>query len=172
MENLTNKRFGRLTALKRTEKRKNGYIVWRCICACGKITTVTVGNLKSGNTKSCGCLRQDVIKKIKYKHGDCCGDLMTRLYKIWDSMKTRCYSPTNKDYKNYGARGIIVCPEWKNNYSAFKFWAILNGYLNNLTIDKIDNDGNYEPSNCQWLTRSENLKKRHMERRLKLSRGR
>lgn len=171
LRNLTGRRFGRLTALKGTGKRTAGSIIWMCLCACGNFTMVQANNLKNGNTRSCGCLRQDVAKKIRYKHGDSCRDLISRLYKIWDSMKTRCYSPISKDYKNYGKRGIKVCDEWKNNYRTFKFWAILNGYQDNLTIDRIDNDGNYEPSNCQWLTRSDNLKKRHLERRLKLSLG-
>jgi len=94
-----------------------------------------------------------------YKHGEARSGKETRLYRVWDSMKQRCFNPRDKAYKWYGGRGIIICLEWKNNYSAFKFWAILNGYQEGLTIDRIDNDGNYEPNNCQFITKEENARK-------------
>lgn len=96
-------------------------------------------------------------------HGDASNGQETpriKLYSIWQGMKKRCYYPKDVCFNRYGGRGISICSEWTNNYQAFKFWAILNGYQNGLTIDRIDNDGNYEPNNCQFLTMSENLKKR------------
>lgn len=160
MNNLTGKRFGRLTALEDSGERKSCHIVWRCMCDCGKITPVIGTDLKSGHTKSCGCLRIDALKKITYKHGGGSSKSINRLYRIWINMKGRCYNSVNKAYKYYGERGIKVCDEWRNNYSLFRFWALLNGYQENLTIDRIDNDGNYKPSNCQFITQSENTKKR------------
>lgn len=162
MNNLAGKRFGRLTTLKDSgERSKNRNIIWRCICDCGNIKMVTTDSLKSGKTKSCGCLRIDALKKIMYKHGGGSSKSINRLYRIWINMKGRCYNSVDKAYKYYGGRGIKVCPEWKNNYGAFRFWAVLSGYQDNLTIDRINNDGNYESSNCQFITQSENTKKRN-----------
>lgn len=159
MDDLRGKRFGKLIVLEDSGERKRRNIVWKCICDCGNITMVKADNLKTGKTKSCGCFRRDIAKKKMYKHGESYGDLRSRLYETWTNMKTRCCNSNNKAYKSYGKREITVCDEWKNNYRAFKFWAILNGYQDNLTIDRIDNDGNYEPNNCQFITQSENLKK-------------
>jgi hypothetical protein len=89
-----------------------------------------------------------------------------RLYKIWRDMNNRCYNPRLKNFERYGARGIIVCNEWRDDYSAFERWALTNGYAPDLTIDRINNDGNYEPGNCQWLTMSENIAKANKERKL------
>lgn len=149
--NLTGQRFGRLVVLADSGKRYKGKsILWRCICSCGNITDVAGYNLKNGNTKSCGCLQR--------KHGESNRNI-TRLYRIWRNMKTRCYNPNQSNYKYYYAKGIKVYKKWKNDYLTFKKWALANGYKNDLTIDRIDNNGNYEPLNCQWITLSENSKK-------------
>jgi len=169
INNINGKRFGKLVAVEETRLRKNGNIIWRCVCDCGKQTMVTANNLKNGNTKSCNCLRREMMSKTMYKHGEAEGDSRTRLYEIWLNMKTRCYNPNNKVYKYYGGRGIKICNAWKDNYSAFRFWAILNGYQDNLTIDRIDSNGNYEPSNCQWLTKSEHGVKSNRERKSLIS---
>lgn len=95
------------------------------------------------------------MTKKRYKHGDC----QTRLYNIWKCMRKRCNNPNNPRYKNYGGRGVKVCKEW-DDYRIFKIWAIMCGYHDNLTIDRIDNDGDYDSDNCQWMTNSENSKKR------------
>jgi len=149
---ITGQRFGRLIVLRDTGKRYRRYVIWACKCDCGKLVEVPSGDLRSGKIKSCGCLWKEMVKKINIIHGDS----RIRLYDVWCSMKSRCLNPKNKAYKYYGGKGIKICKEWKNNYMMFKNWALANGYKEGLTIDRIDNDGNYCPENCQWLTKSEN----------------
>lgn len=158
MRNLRTQRFGRLVVICLTNKRKWGNIVWLCRCDCGNLVEILSNSLLRGLTNSCGCLRIEKAKQLNTTHGDK-GKVGIRLYRIWAGMKTRCLNSNRLAYKWYGKRGISVCEEWINNYQAFKFWALLNGYVDNLTIDRINNDGNYEPSNCHWITTSENSKK-------------
>lgn len=163
MKDLQFRRFGRLTVVCSIKKRsKWGLIIWLCRCICGNLTMVTGSSLISGTTKSCGCFKKDKMALLgqKIKHGDDRKRKRMRLYRIWLGMRNRCLNSNNPAYKYYGGYGITICDEWKNNYQAFKFWALLNGYQFNLTIDRIENDGNYEPLNCQWITRSENSKKK------------
>jgi len=156
MIEMAGKRFGRLIVLRDSKKRdKYKNIIWLCRCDCGNSKLAVASHLRSGNTKSCGCLNIENI----YKHGDVTNNKKSRLYRIWGAIKDRCYNQKSLGYKYYGARGIRICKEWKDNYSTFKFWAILNGYRKELTIDRINHKGNYEPNNCQWLTNSENVKK-------------
>ena len=140
---LTGKRFNRLTVIKRVEL-KGKSTRWLCKCDCGNETIVTSEKLKSGHTKSCGCYCHDLVRKH--------GKYGTRIYKIWQSMKARC---NNTKTPYYGGRGITVCDEWLNDFKAFYDWAMANGYRDDLTIDRINNDGNYEPSNCRWITMKE-----------------
>ena len=102
--------------------------------------------------KNCGCKQKNTKFYVK--------DNYNRIYHIWYSMINRCEQKQNDAYKNYGGRGIKIVNEWKENFAVFEKWALANGYQNDLTIDRIDNDGNYEPSNCQWLTPKENTRKR------------
>ena len=162
MKDLTGQKFGRLTVIEKTTKRSpHGEIIWKCRCKCGNITEVRGSNLLGGHTKSCGCL----YKETREKHGDAKKGERARLYNIWIMIKDRCYNPNNRAYKWYGGRGIKVCEEWENNYPAFKTWALANGYKEGLTIDRIDNDGDYCPGNCQWITRAENAKKRWRDKK-------
>lgn len=155
---LTGQRFGRLMAICESEKRTVGQrVTWNCICDCGNFKEVKTHELRNGNTKSCGCLHGELASKRAYKHGES-GDNKTRLYVTWIGMKNRCYNPNITGYRWYGGKGIEVCKEWKGDYVAFKNWALNSGYEDNLEINRIKSNGNYEPSNCQWITRSENIK--------------
>ena len=143
---LTGMKFNRLTVVSRAENAKGGITRWNCICECGNTVVVRGHNLKNGSVKSCGCYKP---KRGKHQMTG------TRLYRIWRAMRSRCYLETNPRYKDYGGRGICVFSEWNNDFQSFYNWSISNGYGENLTIDRIDNDGNYEPSNCRWISYSE-----------------
>lgn len=149
----TGQKFGRLTLIERVENNKFNQVQWKCRCDCGKEVIVKAYSLTTGQTKSCGCLKkeQNYINIAKVKHNM----TNTRLYNIWRDMKSRCLNPNNKRHKFYFDKGITVCDEWKNDFMNFYNWAINNGYRDNLTIDRINNDGNYEPKNCRWATITE-----------------
>lgn len=148
---LTGKRFGKLTVLEKTNKRsKCGAVLWKCKCDCGKEKFFRTSELTTMNRRSCGCLIAETTRKKSTKHGGC----GTRLYKIWDDMKSRCYNPKFDSYRFYGQKGIIICQEWLN-FENFRDWSLQNGYKENLTIDRIDSNKNYEPVNCRWVTQKE-----------------
>lgn len=125
---------------------------WRCRCECGTVKNVRQGYLTRGVVKSCGCLHRYMLENGLHRQVH--GDRGKRLYGIWKGMRERCFTRTSKNYQRYGGRGITVCGEW-NDYSAFKEWALANGYREDLTIDRINVNGNYEPENCRWVTYQE-----------------
>lgn len=154
-EDLTGKKYGRLTVLRFKEIKKTGVgkrYLWECQCECGKKSIVAGDVLKNGNTRSCGCLAVETRGKASITHGK----RHTALYGLWCSMKGRCGNPNNKSYKFYGARGISVCSEWENNFQSFYDWAMANGYKAGLQLDRIDTNGNYCPENCRFITQKEN----------------
>lgn len=145
----TNSRFGKLLALKPMGLNSHREMTWLCRCDCGKETITNAYSLKTGMTKSCGCLRtakriNAMCYKENYKH----------LHEIYTNMKTRCYNDKTEQYENYGGRGIIVCDEWLNSFKMFYDWAISNGYNKNLTLDRQNNDSNYNPNNCRWVNKT------------------
>lgn len=151
---LTGMQFGRLTVLKRVEKplgSKETGAFWLCKCSCGHDIVVYGNKLRSGHTKSCGCYRRDTSIIVDTKHGM----KNTRLYRVWKHMKARCLNPNDKRYKDYGGRGIQICDDWKNDFASFYKWAVSNGYNNNLSIERIDVNGNYCPENCKWIKMAE-----------------
>lgn len=144
-------------AYKTKTGSKNRSIVV-CKCDCGKEKIIRLQHLVNGHTKSCGCWNNEAasqrMTKMNFKHGK--ADLKNnRLYRTYHSIKCRCYNKNYAQYKDYGGKGIVVCEKWNNDYLSFEKWALENGYQDNLTIDRKDNNGNYEPDNCKWSTMEE-----------------
>lgn len=145
----TDHKYGQLTAIRHTGSNNNGEAIWLCLCECGKETEASGSDLASGNTQSCGCLK---IKTL-FRHGLS----ESKEYRVWKSMKTRCKNKKSTGYHNYGGRGISVCDRWEKFEN---FYADMGPKPEGLTIDRRDNDGNYEPGNCRWATWTQQARNR------------
>ena len=162
---LTGQKFGRLLVIERAGSDKSKNATWLCACDCGNCIIVCRPHLRRGATVSCGCHRkaQNITARITH------GGRKERLYTVWANMHARCGHESRPDYKHYGGRGITVCAEWKN-YGNFRSWALANGYDENApfgecTIDRIDVNGNYEPTNCRWVDMAEQSRNKRTTRK-------
>lgn len=149
MIDLSGRTFGRLLVLERSGSIKTN-VAWMCRCECGTETRVSGNRLRSGHTRSCGCLAIEAASERRTTHGMS----TTRLFKIWSGMKTRCNNPKSSSWAHYGGRGIRICSVWES-FAQFCAWALANGYADNLSIDRVDVDGSYSPDNCRWATTAE-----------------
>ena len=149
---LSGQRFGRLIVKRETSRKKQERIFWECECDCGKSTIVEGSKLRSGHTKSCSCLKREATILRNYKHGL----TNSRLHSIWASIKNRCKNPSHTSYRWYGKHNITVCNEW-SNFINFYEWAMVNGYCDNLEIDRINTNKGYSPDNCRFVTHIKNM---------------
>ena len=165
------KKFGRLTVIvfRKVKSGENTSWRWDCKCECGNIVTgLKPSSVRSGSTKSCGCLKMEQNSKNLWEKRRKHGKTDTRIYGIWSHMRSRCKNANNKAYKNYGGRGICVCEEWENDFENFYNWAINNGYSENLTIERKDVNKGYSPDNCCWISLSDQAKNKRNIRYVEL----
>ena len=146
------RKFGKLEVIKYLYTNAKNKTIYLCKCECGNLKEVKRNSLVTGHTKSCGC----IPKKGNLKHGQ----KRTKLYGLWLNIKDRCNNKNNSHFKYYGEKGIKMCEQWANDYSAFMKWALENGYVEGLSIERIDNNKGYEPSNCKWITKEEQARNR------------
>lgn len=148
-KDLSGLKSGRLVAI-RYEYTRNKKAYWLCLCDCGKSKIVVGTSITNGHVKSCGCLKKEMLAEKNFKHGFC----GTGLYQCWQDMKKRCYDKNRAQYKDWGGRGISVCEDWLS-FENFKIWAVKNGYQPGLTIERVDNNGNYSPENCKFIRKQD-----------------
>lgn len=168
VKDLRRQKFGRLTVLDNEPIRIKKQTYWNCKCMCGNEGYIYAGNLTTGKIRSCGCLLSEHRKELfKYAISSVkkYPDNSKRLYSIYRDMKFRCFNKNSNSYKYYGGKGVTICSEWLEDFMNFYNWAMSNGYEENLTIDRVDYNGNYTPNNCRWITQKQqmnNMSRNHL----------
>lgn len=151
---MKDKTFNYLKVIEREGSTKSGEATWLCECTCGTKKILPGSKVRNGEIKSCGCMKKELSGEKNRKHGM----RKTRLYRIWQGIIQRTTNKNNSEYCDYGGRGIEVCTEWRSDFESFKKWSYENGYSDNLTIDRIENEKGYSPENCRWITQKNNCR--------------
>lgn len=147
---MVGRRFGRLTVIAKSRKRSGGHVVWICVCDCGGRAEADGCHLRRGRSASCGCMRSAISAERMTVHGAARKGHRTRTFNCWVNARMRCFNPSQPRYKDWGGRGITMCDRWRNSFA--NFLADMGECPPGLSLDRIENDGNYEPGNCQWAT--------------------
>ncbi|HJA66985.1 hypothetical protein B5F07_18395 [Lachnoclostridium sp. An169] len=161
---LTGKQFNFLRVIEYSGNTRHGEALWLCECKCGTRKNIPGSKIRKGEIKSCGCMKKELSGIANVKHGM----KKTRIYRIWQGIKQRTTNPNNGEFSEYGGRGVDICVEWANSFESFKQWSFENGYSDNLTIDRINNQKGYYPENCRWITIKDNCRNKRNNLRLTL----